>query len=183
MPVVRITPGERDAAFSIGDKRQWLRVNRGKSPDEYRDRGGTHLDRNRVGAAAEYAVAKFFGKDTLSDWCATKSYSEEHWKITCDVGSNVHVRATNNPRGRLIAHPYDPSGGVFVHVIAREYCTVFDLMGWALGSRVKSEYYWVNTGPGFGLRPAYVFPTELLYPIHMIPPEALLCRDSAAKTP
>ena len=171
--VVRLSAAEWQAAASIGEKRETLRVQRGKSPAEYRDRGGTHVERNRIGSVAEYALAKHYGKDTLQDWCETKSYSEHHHLIPCDVGTNLHVRATANPRGRLVGHPYDPDSGIFVLARVDATARTVTFVGWTTGATLKEPYNWCNTGPGFGLRPAFVIATNELQPISTIPPEAI----------
>ncbi len=168
-----MTADEWEAACSIGRKRQWLREQRGRSPAEYSDRGGTHLDRNAIGAVAEYVLAKHYGAETLRDWCENKSFSLEHHLIPCDVGKNLHVRATKLPHGRLIAHPYDPDGGVFVLARVDSTNRAVTFVGWAYGHAVKQRPYWTDTGPGFKFRPAFVFPSELLYPFGTVPEEAI----------
>jgi len=170
---VTLTTAEWEAACSIGHKRQWLREHRGRSPAEYRDRGGSHLDRHAVGAVAEYALAKALGDDVLADWRATKAFSLEHHLIPCDVGKNLHVRATSHPRGRLIAHPYDPDAGVFVLARASAPALTVAFVGWCLGSEAKSRERWLDHGPGFSLRPAFVTDADALNPMDTLPPEAV----------
>lgn len=169
---VKLTTTEWEAACSLGRKRHWLREQRGRSPAEYRDRGGSHMDRNALGAVAEYALAKHYGPDVLADWVEHKAFSLEHHLIPCDVGKNLHVRATKYRAGRLVAHPYDPDTGVFVLARVCEELTV-DFVGWCLGAFAKQPHYWLADGPGFKLRPAFVVDSDDLCDMDTIPSEAI----------
>ncbi len=171
--IVRLSPHEWAAASTLGHKRQWLRENRGKSPAEYRDGGGTHLERNAIGAVAEYALAKHYGKDTLQDWCENKSFSLEHHKIACDVGLNLHVRASNNTRARLVAHPYDPDGGVFVLALTDASLRLVSFVGWCWGREAKQPIHWDDYSNGFRYRPAFAVPSHYLQPMSTVPHEAI----------
>lgn len=167
---ITLTQAEHDAAYAVGVKRNALRRSRGKA-QEYNDGGGTTDHRNGIGAVAEYALAKLLGSETLKDWAETKSFSTDHHKITCDVGKNLHVRATENPKARLlIIHPYDPGDGVFVMAHVRGLSVTFD--GWEYASNVQQPENWRDSGPGFFYRPAYTLDNAFLRPMDTIPEEA-----------
>jgi hypothetical protein len=169
---VTLSPAEWHAAGSIGLKRQNLRVQRGKYRGEYKDNGGTLDERNVQGAQAEYALAKFYGKDTLQDWCETKSFSMEHEKIPCDVGVNLHVRSTFYTYGRLVVHPYDPDNGVFILARVQDPKRTVQFIGWTVASEAKKPEHWLNEGI-WARRPAFVLDNDLLRPMSSIPPEAV----------
>lgn len=164
---------EWDAAASLGEKRQVLREARGKSDPEYNDGGGTHVKRNQIGAVAEYALAKALGPDILADWVTTKAYSTEHWKIKCDVGKNLHVRATDYKSGRLVLHPYDPEGGVFILAVVDHEKLTVTFRGWDVASNLKVPEYWDDYSNGFKNRPAFAVPPNVLNPMSTLPPEAI----------
>lgn len=173
MITIQLTSDEWTAAESIGLKRQALRLQRGKSPVEYRDGGGTHNERNGIGSVAEYATAKHYGPDVLRDWCENKSFSLQHHLIPCDVGKSLHVRSTKLSHGGLIAHDYDPNTGVFILAIADKAALTVTLIGWDYGANVKKKVNWKDTGSGFGRRPAYCAGQDSLRPMDTIPPEAI----------
>lgn len=171
--ILTLTATEWEAACAIGRKRQALREARGRSPAQYRDKGGTHDDRNMIGAVAEYALARYYGDATLRDWCEHKSFSLNHHTIPCDVGTNLHVRATANPKARLlVAHPYDPDDGVFVLGYVDGDARRVTFTGWAYGGAIKQPENWRSTGPGFAWRPAYGLDRDQLNPMDTVPPEA-----------
>ncbi len=197
MAEVTLTRGEWDAACTIGRKRQWLREKHGRSPAEYRDGGGSHMDRNAIGAVAEYALARHYGKDVLRDWCENKSYActaEAIKAIPCDVGKNLHVRASSNPKARmLIVHeapgraeepvarrrfrPTDKPGGVFIlaHVLEESLSVVF--LGWRKSDWVQANCAWNTTDPGFFHtdRHAYTCDKDDLLPLSEIPSGEIWC--------
>lgn len=176
MITVQLLETEWKAAGQIGLKREALRRARGKSQGEYQDNGGTKDERNAIGAIAEYALAKHLGPKTLRDWCENKSFSMEHQKIPCDVGSNLHVRATSNPRARLlILHPYDPPAGVFIFATVDEESRIVNFHGWILASEGQQPEYWNDYMRGFDRpgRAAYTVDRSLLKPIETIPSESI----------
>jgi hypothetical protein len=175
---VRLSLGEWTAAESTGRKRESLRLDRGLSPPEYNDAGGSHMDRNALGSVAEYALAKLLGPDTLRDWCENKAFSLNHRDIPCDVGQNLHVRATTLAHGGLIVHPYDPPNGVFVLAVVDRSRLLVRYLGWWYARSAQTPRYWRNTGPGFGLRPAYVVPQDHLHPMDTLPEDAIRCLPS-----
>lgn len=166
---VTLTPDEAIAARGLGRKREELRVVRGKSGPEYQDNGGTHVERNELGALAEYALAKSLGPDTLRDWVENKAFSLNHKNIPCDVGVNLHVRATKRLTGGLILHPSDPDRGAFVLALVEGLTVTF--RGWIRCQAGKQQEYWRDTGPGFGKRPAYVVPQDELLTMNSLRPE------------
>lgn len=169
--IVELSEGERLAAASIGLKRLEHRRRRG-AEKHYQDNGGTNEDRESIGAIAEYALAKHLGAEVLRDWCETKAYTDgDHTLIPCDVGRNLHVRATVKRHGGLILHDSDPDCGVFVLAIVVP--TYVEFRGWAYARNVKRASYWRTDGPGFGKRPAYVMPQDALRPMSELPPEAI----------
>lgn len=169
--IITLTPGEWQAAASIGERRQALRVTRGRDEPEYRDGGGTHVKRNQIGAVAEYALAKALG--VLADWCDTKSFSLNHKAIPCDVGLNIHVRATDYRTGRLVLHPYDPTGGVFVLAVTSVKNHTVDFRGWDYAYNIKVPEYWDDYSNGFRNRPAYCVPQGMLNAMEDLPQESI----------
>lgn len=187
-----LSEAEWKAAEQIGIKREALRKTRGRSPDAYKDNGGTHDERNAIGAVAEYALAKHYGPDILRDWCDNKSFSLEHWKILCDVGKNLHVRATSNPRAKmLVVHerkgqamppvdrrhkrPSDPSDGVFVFATVTASTRTITFHGWRLSGWVQENCEWNTTTPGFNRpdRHAFTCHKSELLPMETVPAEAI----------
>lgn len=176
MITVVLSASEWAAAESLGLKREALRVARGKSGPQYKDNGGSHERRNKVGAVAEYALAKFLGPDTLRLWCEYQSYSEEHWKITSDVGKNLHVRATDNPKANwLVLHPYDPDTGAFVFAKVDPATLTVRFLGWDYAKNWKNPEQWNDKSPGFDQpgRGAYTIDHAWLRP----------CRDASSFHP
>ncbi len=169
---VTLTEDEYTAATDVGLKRQALYKARGRTHGlkAGEGRGGAC---NALGATAEFALAKILGEDVLADWWATRAYSETHWEIPCDLGKNLHVRATTYATGGLILHPYDPGTGVFV--LATQSNRTFTFAGWVYGAEGKSLEHWRNTGPGFG-RPgcaAYCVRQKFLRPFDTLPMESV----------
>lgn len=190
---VTLSPAEWQAAEQIGLKRQALRVARGRNGDDYKDNGGTREERNAIGAVAEYALAKHYGADILRDWCETKSFSLEHWKIKCDVGANLHVRATANPRAKmLVVHesksgppqeptarrhkrPSDPDDGVFIFATVDEKTLSVCFHGWRYSGWIQQNCEWNTTTPGFNRTDRHAFTCHKsdLLPMDSVPPEAI----------
>lgn len=144
-----------------------------------------------IGAIAEYALAKHYGKTVLQDWCENKSYTDgDPRSIPCDVGKNIHVRATSNPRARfLVIHeargqamepverrrfrPTDTATGTFVMARVDEATRTVVFLGWQNSGWVQENVVWNNTSPGFFNtdRHAFTCPIEALEPMNTIPPE------------
>ena len=169
--IVVLTPEELAVARDAGAKRLALYIARsmGGFKAGHQKRGTC----NALGAVAEYALAKHYGPDVLNDWINTKAFGLEHWKIPCDVGVNLHVRATDRPNGGLIVHPYDPDNGAFVLAICDPSGTGVRFVGWALGKALKDTDFWRDKGPGFG-RPgcaAFCAPQSVLNPMDSLPKE------------
>lgn len=191
--IIVLSPAEWQAAEQIGLKRQSLRKARGLNGDDYKDKGGTREERNAIGAVAEYALAKHYGADILRDWCETKSFSLEHWKIKCDVGANLHVRASANPRAKmLVVHesktqspeeptnrrhrrPSDPDDGIFVFATVDTASHSVTFHGWRMSGWVQKNCEWNTTTPGFNRtdRHAYTCPKDDLLPMETVPAEAI----------
>lgn len=149
--------------------------------------------RNAIGAVAEYALAKHYGKSVLVDWCENKSYvntPEAIRAIPCDVGKNIHVRATSNPRARmLIVHearghaeepverrrfrPSDPPNGVFVFATVLEITLTVVYHGWQNSGWVQKCCAWNTRSPGFFQkdRHAYTCDVDDLLDMATIPHE------------
>lgn len=169
---VTLTEEEYTAATDVGLKRQALYKARGRT-NGLKAGEGRGSACNALGATAEFALASLLGPDVLADWWDTKAYSENHWDIPCDVGKNIHVRATTYATGGLILHPYDPGFGVFV--LAIQSNRTFTFAGWVYGYVGKDCYHWRCTGPGFG-RPgcaAYCVQQRFLRPMDTLPTECI----------
>lgn len=195
MITVVLTTSEWTAASSIGQKREDLRKSRGVIQQfEKLDAGGTTDERNQIGAIAEYALAKHYGPDVLRDWCENKAFSLEHWTIKADVGANLHVRATSNPRARfLVIHeaprqkmipedrrrnrPTDPPTGIFIFAYVDVATRTITFRGWRLADDVQTLGYWNDSGPGFRNqdRHAFTIPVSDLSEMDDIPQEAIRC--------
>lgn len=172
--VVALRPAEWTAAASLGEKREALRKSRGvEQTFAQTDAGGSLEKRNRIGAVAEYALAKHYGLTRL--WCETQAYSENHWTITSDVGFGVQVRATDRPQGTLWGYTYD-KGDWQAYVLARVEQATHSVacIGWLYGAEVKNPAYWNLlkwTRPAFNvptarLRPMDTLPKDLIYGPH-----------------
>lgn len=173
---ITLTKDEYDAAAALGVKREALRRARQKARPVPGDGGGDWDDRNAIGAVAEYALAKLLGPAFVRDWVETKAYSENHRAIACDVGDNLHVRATTRANGNLILHPGDPDNGAFV--LARVDGRTVTFPGWCRAGACKTDEYWRDTGPGFGKRPAYVVPARELLPMDALRPGDKACTSN-----
>lgn len=190
--IVTLTPDQWDDAESFGERREQLKVQRGKEQTMPGDKGGSWMHRNRVGIVAECALARQLGPDVLEDWINNKAFSLEHWKIKCDVGKNLHVRATDNPRARLlIVHeapgqcmepasrrkrrPTDPADGVFILAYVDRQALSVTYYGWQWSGWVQENVPWNTTGPGFfrNDRHAFTLDKDDLLPMSTIPPEAI----------
>lgn len=176
MLTVTLSQSEWHAAEQIGLKREALRRARGKSIGQFQDNGGTRDERNAIGSVAEYALARHYGPIVLRDWCETKSFSMEHQKIPCDVGLNLHVRATSNPRARLlILHPYDPPTGVFIFAYVNKEALTVSYVGWLLASEGQQPENWNDYMRGFDRpgRAAYTIDKALLRTMDTIPKDSI----------
>lgn len=171
MDLITLTPEQFAEAVDVGTKRQLLREHRNTNPPEYADNGGTHMDRHRLGAIAELALAASLGLDVLDYWRREQAYDDVRKVIPCDVGRNLHVRATTYRRGLLITHPSDPDDGIFVLAVVDGPRVEF--RGWLKCSETKRREWWRDSGPGFGRRPAYGAPQPALRDMAELPPEAI----------
>ena len=173
-PSITLSTEDYDFAAVIGRKREDYRKDRGRSPAEYQDRGGTHYDRHVLGAVTEFALAKFLGDDVLEDWKATKAYSDTPWLITCDVGKNLHVRATRYEAGSLVLTPDDTNTGVFVLARLDDRRKRVTFAGWCYGRDGKQDCLWCDDGVWSGKgRAAYLVGEDCLNDMSTIPPEAV----------
>lgn len=172
---VILKPAEWDAASSLGAKREALRLARGRGQDfDKTDGGGSMVKRNAIGAVAEYALARHYSLQRL--WCETQAFSEEHWKITADVGHGIQVRATDRSTGRLWGYTYD-KGDDQAYVLARVDATrrTVSFIGWMYGRDIKSPQYWDLMKWS---RPAFTPPVEVLTDMALLP-EALIYGPAA----
>lgn len=176
MFTIRLKPSEHAAACSLGVKRESLRRARGKVQDfdQRGDKGGTLNERNAIGALAEYALAKYLGLDVLRDWCENKAFSLDHSKITSDVGKNIQVRASANPRATLWVYHHD-NYPTAPFVLARVDGLDVTFVGWVFGSEGQNPEWWDRLGwSRFGPdRAAYNVPHEALKPMQELPDDCV----------
>lgn len=103
------------------------------------------------GAAAEYVVARHYGKV----WNALVSKPARRLG---DVGA-AEVRASRHPNGCLLLHESDPDDRGFILVVGA--CPEFKIVGWIKARDGKREEFWrTDTG-----RPAFFVPQSALTPI------------------
>lgn len=101
-------------------------------------------------AAAELAVAKGLGKF----WSPAESAALD--REQGDVGAGWQVRWTRRENGRLIVHPRDADGHIFLLVVGS--MPDFRICGWIRGVDAKREEFMWAGAP----RPAYFVPQSAL---------------------
>ena len=169
---IAITLAEWGEARAFGLKRQALKKNRGRACAAPKDAGGSWDERNALGAIAEFALAKAYGLVDL--WRSTQAYSEQHAKITSDVGQNIQVRATDVEHGSLIVHDYDKKDAPYVLAIVRlAGPPVVHFAGWTWWRLACIPRFWDDRSPGFNRpgRGAYRVPQDCLFPMKTLPEE------------
>lgn len=191
--VITLDPAQVRAAEQYGERRYNWKVKNGFAKRETNDGGGTWLAKEKYGAVAEYALAKHYGRDVLIHWVSTQAFSNTPQNIPCDVGLDLHVRATDQPYNKLlIVHedkgrtrveepaerrhrrPSDPLSGVFIFAwVDRENSRV-TFYGWETAQNVRAAG-WNDTTNGFNQpdRGAYTLDRAKLLPMDTIPHEAI----------
>jgi hypothetical protein len=164
MIVVELTKDEYTAAAAVGEKRQKM----------HGEHGGTRLERDQIGAVAEYALAKHLGADVLRDWAENKAYTDGDPKlILADVGKCLQVRATKKSAGNLIVKKGDRATDVFVLARVDPTRHTVTFVGWQFGRNCQRATFWRDQGPGYGFQAAYLVDEDVLNDMDTLPPEAV----------
>ena len=146
----KLTPEEFAFARHVGEARQREAEAVGRR-DRYGFEGLDPIDNHIHGAASEMLVAKALRRTWLP-------VVEDPKTLPSDVGSNIQVRHTRHPTGRLILHPADQDDQRFVLVRPRYPEHV--IVGWILGRDGKKEKWWEEPIPG---RAAFFVPNKELH--------------------
>jgi len=130
---MRLDQGEAFTAAVAGLQRQFRAIQRKANnlPSyEMRDEFVTHIH----GAIAEATVAKALGM-----YCNMSSPD----RGIADVGVNVEVRSSTNPKAKMPIRAKDKDDAKFYFVVGIYPNT--EVIGWKLGKDCKQDRYWVDT--------------------------------------
>lgn len=152
MITIRLTQAEMFMAAMVGTQRRIESTfSQRRDAAGYSDSNGWDIDIE--GAAAELAVAKYFGKH----WGG----SLNTFKLS-DVG-NYQIRSTTLESGRLIIRPSDMATDTFIFVVGKS--PVLKIVGYILGADARRHEYWMNPSNRPG---AWFVPQSVLSPIEQL---------------
>jgi hypothetical protein len=154
---------EMFAAAMTGVMRQIKHRTRGDRPKWNAPIAGG-WERDIEGACAEKYAAK-----------QLRAYWFDGLNGETDVGP-YQVRHTSLPDGRLMLHPEDKDGEVFILVVGR--APAFQLVGWCFGYEGKKQDYWSD--PTGADRSAFFVPRKVLHDMAELPSEPVSDEAAAA---
>lgn len=158
--IINLTEEEKEYAISIALKRNEVHRKANRKDGKVLS---DSLEIDKLGALAEYAVAKALGK--MWTGCFFEIDDWYKWREIGDDVAGLEIRATKHKNGRLIVHPKDKQYAKFVLVVAYNELQ-YELKGWAYGLECQRQEYWKDVGYG---RPCYYAPQEILRDITTIP--------------
>jgi len=164
MTIVRLTAQHWRTAAEIARQRQASHDDAGRHDGVVTGRG---IERHIEGCVGELAFALWSGLAwdgalfDLSEW--------QRWRMQGHDVSGFEVRATKHPSGRLIVHPSDKDGAVFVlaRILSSDAAVrggEVELVGWLFAAEVKRWGSWEDVGHS---RPCFYAPTRRLRPMRL----------------
>jgi len=129
----RLDHGEAFNAAIAGLQRQFRAIQR-NATDNQGDITKDEFSTNIHGAIAEATVAKALGL-----YCNLASAD----RVIADVGSNIEVRSSLNPKAKMPIRKKDRDDAKFFFVVGT-YPNL-QIVGWKYGRDCKQDRYWVAT--------------------------------------
>lgn len=153
--LVELTDYERSLARHVGKARHRAsRSRRDRDAHGLKADDAASLELNIEGAAGELAVAKALNRY----WHG----SVDTFKEVPDVGVNIEVRTSADPRASLIVREDDPDSRSYILVTGTSL-TGFKLHGWIRGREAKHPAWLKDPG---SREPAYFVPQRELRQFH-----------------
>lgn len=132
MTLFRLEHGEAFTAAIAGLQRQFRAIQR-DAKDNQGDITRDEFSTNIHGAIAEATVAKLLGL-----YCNMSSTD----RSLADVGFNVEVRSSPNPKASMPIRPRDKDDAKYYFVVGMYPNT--HVVGWRWGHECKQERYWID---------------------------------------
>jgi hypothetical protein len=152
--VIEVTLTELEISYAVlvGTARRNESIN--KNLDSSRRHSSDVWGIDIEGAAAELAYCKGMGYYFLPTVNTFKA---------ADIGTDVQIRSTKLPDGKLIVRHDDPNEHIYVLVVGE--VPDFKIIGYIFGHAAKRSVWLYNPG---GREPAYFVPQDALKPLNQV---------------